>query len=168
MGGDIRMVKKYFVTIGYQAILSYVFLVLPYLGFITFLMNDIWWFYLFAPIISYFLYATIFHRYIRLIVIKDTQISATQCFTPIDALQHKAKILFSDVESVSFGYVQGDSKGKKIYHAWDIPCLVFTMSDNSIERIVLCGYSKKQIIEIESLLRLICGDKVTNTSNFIV
>ena len=79
-------------------------------------------------------------------------IGASKSYTPIDPIQHRCKVCLSDVVIADFGFVQGDSRGNPIYHAWGIPCLNLFLSDDSMERIVLCGYSMEQIKQIEEAL----------------
>lgn len=62
-----KMSKKVFHFRNYQVFISYFFIMLPYLAAISiFVIRGIWWAMLIALAVSYLLYATIFHRYIRL------------------------------------------------------------------------------------------------------
>ena len=147
------MVKKTFFPDDYNAFIAYIYLFLPYPFAIRLAFSGFWWFLFVAPAVSYVLYATVCNRYtFRYISIKNGYIIASPCYTPIEPIQHKCKVKLSEIVFADFGFVQGDSKGNYITRSWDTPCVALTLSNESVERIVFCGYSKAKIKEIEKAL----------------
>ena len=137
----------------YAAIIAYIFTMSPYVCCAISAFKEKWWIVFFSPLLSYVLYATIWHWFtFRVISIKNGHLFASPDFTPIKPIQHKCRVDLSAVIIADFGYIQGDSRGRPIFRAWDIPCLLLTLADGTIEKIVLCGYSKRQITKIENLL----------------
>lgn len=150
--------KKRFWTFGPLFWVSVIFLALPYLLALWFVQVGDWWAFIIAPPASYLLYATIFHRFIRLIAFKGNAVYATPSLTPIDPIQHRIMIDLKETVAADFLFVQGDSNGKKIYHAWDIPCLAFRTKDGELRRIILLGFSRNQLMKIEAYLLTICPE----------
>lgn len=153
------MEKRSFFTAGYLAIIGYVILLWPYVTGIDLAFHGMWWFLLISPFMSYLFYAECCNWFcFRVISIANGFIYASRSYTPYNSIQHRCKVNLSDVVFADFCFVQGNSKGKEIRHVWDAPCLSFTLSNETIERIVLLGYSKKQIKKIEKALIEECPD----------
>ena len=146
------MKKKVFLSGNYQAVLSYVFLLFPYLIFLDNELRGAWWVFI-AIVASYMLYAIVFHRFIRVIVIKDERIKALPSLTPIDQIQYNVDEPLRDIITATYAFAQGNSRGESIYWGWDIPSLKLDLKGGREERVMLCGYTKKRIDSIEKTMK---------------
>lgn len=71
-------------------------------------------------------------------------------FLPI---QHRVSVNLCDVEFIELKFIDGNSRGHSLgSKASNMPCLILIKKDNSIERIILFGYSNKQVSTIKQAI----------------
>ena len=90
------------------------------------------------------------HWAMRFIHLKDGRIKVNGLFFALfSPLQYKVNVPLNEISFIEFRFIEGNSKGGKVLHAWIVPCLILMMNDESVERIILLGYSNKQIAKIK-------------------
>lgn len=155
------MTKKIFVSGNYLAAISWVVIALPYVVFLGVIATEwAWLWFLFSVAFSYLLYATVAHRCIRVIVLKDGRIKALPSLTPIDQVQYKVDEALSDVVEATYAFTDGDSHGDPVPRFYEIPTLKITLLDGRSDRILLCGYSKEQLNSLENAIKEVNPDIV--------
>lgn len=91
------------------------------------------------------------HWGMRFIHIKDGKIIVRRLFFALFLpIQHSVNVALSNVVFIEFRFIDGNSRGQKMgAKLAETPCLVLIKNDESIERIILLGYSNKQVAKIK-------------------
>ena len=93
-----------------------------------------------------------FHWATRFIYLQNGRIIVRRPFFAIFfPVQHSVSIKLSDVECMELKFTYENSMGNKIGDGIK-PCLILTKKDKTIERIVLLGYSNKQVAAIKQAI----------------
>ena len=146
------MKDRVFLTNSILFIISIIFLSMPYiitvLGIIELNIQKIF----VGPIVSYVLFALRFHRFIRAIRVKNGRFMVRASFTPVEQMQHRVNVRIEDIVIINFCFIMGNSKGKRVARPDEIPCLELTLKDEKVEKIVLLGFTRRKIKEIEKCL----------------
>lgn len=146
------MIKKHFITSGWSAIFAAFLILVSLYITVLFAIVSMWWAFFVSLVFSYFFYASHLNYFLRIISFKNGILKVTPSLTFFDKMQHRVKLHISTIVAAKFEYMQGNTKGKKIDRAWDIPCLTCILNDGSEQKVALLGFSKDQIIQIEKTL----------------
>lgn len=148
------MINKTFITSNYNAWIAYSLLCSPFIIAICCAVKNIWWPFVLAPLASLLLYSTVCIRFIGVLSFKNGEIHVASRLSVFESIQHKIKIELEEIEFADFCFTQRGSKGEHVARFADVPCLTLIKKDGNKESIILIGFSRKQILEIENLLLL--------------
>ena len=132
-------------------------LFLPFLIAIFCAFKNIWWPFILAPLASVLFYSRAVYVLIGTISFYDNKIVASPRFSLFGSVQKKIELLIEEIEFADFCFAQGFNGfngGGRETHFTDVPCLTLIKKDGNKESIILIGFSRKQILEIENLLLL--------------
>lgn len=148
--------KKCFLTHSVYFYIGIFIDALPFFPFGYLVTKGFWWFIFPSLFFSFVFHISFCNRVMRIVSFKNGQLRVSRSPTPIHPIQRRVQVLLEDVAFADFTFVQGDSNGKPLFRSWDTPCIALTLKDESVEHIILLGFTMKQIREMDELLHELC------------
>ena len=147
------MINRSFLTDNGLFWLAVFFIASPFAAMVPLLAQGYWWIVFVACLVSYFIFVC-FERVIRIITFENGRIKVTPSLSLLQPTQKRVNVAIEEIVLADFCFIQGNSEGDYIHHAWEVPCLVLTLKDGAVKRLVLWGFKHDTIKEIEETLKL--------------